>query len=137
MDHHLNPFNTNGVSIIVTQNGDTDGVELASMSDAHVLAAILSVHGLCETPHSELQTWLAECGGVRGLFRSSSEKKSALPGNVAMRLSAAKELVMRSLRANLCRGEPLTNPGATADYLNAALRDRSREIFTRVVPGLD
>ena len=37
---------------------------------------------------------------------------------------------MRSLRANLSRGEPLTNPGATADYLNAALRDRSREIFS-------
>lgn len=100
------------------------------MSDAHVLAAILSTGAPSETGHIEAQTWLTECGGVRGLFRSTAGPKTPLPNGVSSRLRAAKELVMRSLRANLSRGEPLTNPGATADYLNAALRDRSREIFT-------
>jgi DNA repair protein RadC len=100
------------------------------MSDAHVLTAVLSVSGLNKTNQCEAQTWLTDCGGIGGLFRSRPGTGTPLPAPVANCLRAAQELVMRSLRASLIRGTPLTNPGETADYLNAVLRDRSREIFT-------
>jgi DNA repair protein RadC len=114
----------------VTLKSHIEPGEFASMSDAHVLSAVLSVSEQANTSRCEAQTWLTNCGGIGGLFRSRPGAKTPLPTPVANCLGAAQELVMRSLRASLTRGISLTNPGESADYLNAVLRDRSREVFS-------
>jgi DNA repair protein RadC len=78
---------------------------------------------------------LARFGGLRELFHALADAWPESPAAEAaclQRLAAAAELCRRRLQRELVRGEPLTNPASTVEFLQSHLMDRRHEVFIAV-----
>ena len=107
--------------------------EYSRATDAELLAVFLGF----EMPPGEAVRFAAKllrlCGGLRGLFNFQARPGEKFPGmefHWLQRLAMVRELSRRQLLESLQRGEPLTSPAATLEYLQTTLRDRRREVFT-------
>jgi DNA repair protein RadC len=98
-------------------------------SNAELLALLIRRDTPSARELDAAQRLLRLHGGLRGLFR---HVMGANPGHGAGldRIAAAAELCRRRLLERLIRGEPLTSPSGTLDYLQSCLQDRRREVFT-------
>jgi DNA repair protein RadC len=78
---------------------------------------------------------LSRHGGLREVFRAlgdAGQENPAAERVCLQRLAAAAELCRRRLLRELVRGEPLTSPASTVEFLQNHLLDRGREIFIAV-----
>ncbi|MCE9688014.1 MULTISPECIES: RadC family protein [Shewanella] len=102
------------------------------LSDAELLAVLLR-SGIPGVDAVELaRGMINEFGGLRGLLAASRQQLCRLPGVGPVKyaqLQAAAELARRVAHENLQRGQVLTNPDLTRDYLMRQLADRSYEVF--------
>lgn len=99
------------------------------LSDADLLTELLGGSG---RHRACAQRLLAQFANLRALCRATPETIASIaPCGAAAhaRLAAARELMLRQFEESLLRGQPLTSPSDTLDYLRSALRDRSREVF--------
>ncbi|MGH8426437.1 MAG: RadC family protein [Gammaproteobacteria bacterium] len=70
--------------------------------------------------------------GLRALFAADANEFSRIPGLGPAKyaqLQAVLELARRHLGEDLRRGEAITSPAKTREYLIAQLRDRPHEVF--------
>ena len=104
----------------------------AYLSDAELLAVLLR-NGLAGQNAVELARGLIQTfGGLRSLLSAPKSQVCRLPGVGPVKyaqLQAAAELARRVAHENLQRGQLLTNPDLTRDYLMRQLADRSYEVF--------
>ena len=103
------------------------------LSDAQLLARLLRPGDPQDRHVRDAENLLSGYGGLRGLqetCRRFTADQSGLESHAVMRLLVAYELVHRQLKQSLQRGDSLTSPAVTLEYLQTLLRDRSREIFT-------
>jgi DNA repair protein RadC len=102
------------------------------LSDAELLAVLLR-NGLAGLNAVDLaRSLISEFGGLRNLLCASRNQVCRLPGVGPVKyaqLQAAAELARRVAQENLQRGQVLTNPDLTRDYLMRQLADRSYEVF--------
>lgn len=102
------------------------------IDDTELLARFL---GLSAEPTgmTTCRNALHRLGGLRGLLNADRDRLLSCPGfghRHVDQLGAGRELYRRQLEQGLQRGDALTSPAETLDFLRAALRDRRREIFT-------
>lgn len=105
----------------------------ASLSDLELLRELLSPGKPVPESTARAQQLMKQFGGLRGLMLASRQDTAGRPGlrdGEAMLVRTAHELVRRGLRQALLRGEALTSPAMTVDYLQTLLRNRDREVFT-------
>lgn len=102
------------------------------LSDAELLSILLRTGmpglGVLDYAAQLLQT----AGGFRGLMQLDREAMLATPGmGVAKyaQLTAALELSRRYLRESLERGQAITDPGVTRQFLMLKMREFRREVF--------
>lgn len=106
----------------------------ATLSDAELLAIFLrtGVSGLSAVDLS--RQLLQQFGSLRALLGAEQQDFCGAhglgPAKYAQ-LQAVLEMGRRHLAEQLQRGEALTSPGLTRDFLQAQLRDRGREVFAR------
>ncbi|MGL4613475.1 MAG: RadC family protein [Shewanella sp.] len=104
----------------------------AHLSDAELLAVLLR-NGLSGLNAVDLaRALIQEFGGLRNLLCAPKSQVCRLPGVGPVKyaqLQAAAELARRVAQENLHRGQVLTNPDLTRDYLMRQLADRSYEVF--------
>lgn len=104
----------------------------AYLSDAELLAVLLR-SGLAGLNAVDLaRSLISEFGGLRNLLCAPKNQVCRLPGVGPVKyaqLQAAAELARRVAQENLQRGQVLTNPDLTRDYLMRQLTDRSYEVF--------
>ncbi|AVV84155.1 RadC family protein [Shewanella putrefaciens] len=104
----------------------------AYLSDAELLAVLLR-NGLAGLNAVDLaRSLISEFGGLRNLLCAPKNQVCRLPGVGPVKyaqLQAAAELARRVAQENLQRGQVLTNPDLTRDYLMRQLTDRSYEVF--------
>lgn len=104
----------------------------AQLSDAELLAVLLR-NGLAGLNAVDLaRSLICEFGGLRNLLCAPRNQVCRLPGVGPVKyaqLQAAAELARRVAQENLQRGQVLTNPDLTRDYLMRQLADRSYEVF--------
>ncbi|KZK65042.1 hypothetical protein A1L58_09530 [Shewanella baltica] len=102
------------------------------LSDAELLAVLLR-NGLAGLNAVDLaRSLISEVGGLRNLLCAPRNQVCRLPGVGPVKyaqLQAAAELARRVAQENLQRGQVLTNPDLTRDYLMRQLADRSYEVF--------
>jgi len=104
----------------------------AALSDAELLAIFLrtGVQGL--TAVDLARRLLSDFGGLRPLLKADLEVFSSRcglgPAKFAQ-LQAVLEMGRRHLWERLERGEPLTSPTATREFLAARLREYAFEVF--------
>lgn len=100
------------------------------LSDAELLARLLNP----DQPEVDAAAGLlSQFGGLHGLYIAAGRdcgEPAGPGGRAALQLHSAREITRRHLRQGLRRGEALTSPQATVEYLQTALRDRGREVFT-------
>ena len=104
----------------------------AGLSDAELLAILLRTGSKGRSALDMARLLINQHGGLRGLLESSRDDLCRMPGLGPAKyaqLQAALELARRHLRESLTRGQPLTSPQSTREYLRAALRDRPHEVF--------
>lgn len=104
----------------------------AGLSEAQLLAILLRTGTRGRSAVDMARDLLAEFGGLRNLLAADAETFCAQPGLGKAKyaqLQAALELARRHLREALERGDILTSPAVTRNYLSAVLRDRTREAF--------
>ncbi|GIU03526.1 RadC family protein [Shewanella glacialipiscicola] len=104
----------------------------AQLSDAELLAVLLR-NGVAGLNAVDLaRSLIGEFGGLRNLLCASRNQVCRLPGVGPVKyaqLQAAAELARRVAQENLQRGQILTNPDLTRDYLMRQLADRPYEVF--------
>lgn len=103
-----------------------------SLSDAELLAILLRTGSRGRSALDLARGLIAHFDGLRGLLDSPLEEVCRYPGLGPAKFAqmhAALELARRHLRESMTRGEALTSPQATRNYLSAALRDRPHEVF--------
>ncbi len=103
-----------------------------ALSDAELLAIFLrtGVSGLSAVDLA--RQLLNEFGGLRPLLmarRSDFCTHKGLGSAKYAQLQAVLEMARRHLAADMQRGDALSNPGATRQYLQARLRDKTHEVF--------
>ena len=102
------------------------------LSDAELLAVILR-NGLAGQNAVDLaRNMIHQFGGLRSLLSASKSQVCKLAGVGPVKyaqLQAAAEISKRIAHENLQRGQILTNPDLTRDYLMRQLADRSYEVF--------
>ncbi|GGP52094.1 MULTISPECIES: RadC family protein [Shewanella] len=102
------------------------------LSDAELLAVILR-NGLAGQNAVDLaRNMINQFGGLRSLLSASKSQVCQLAGVGPVKyaqLQAAAEISKRIAHENLQRGQILTNPDLTRDYLMRQLADRSYEVF--------
>ena len=104
----------------------------AALSDAELLAIFLRTGVPGKTALDLARDLLIEYGGLRGLLAASEAEFCAFPGIGAAKfaqLQATLEMSRRHLGEKIVRGEALTSPEQTRDWLLAHLRDRPHEVF--------
>ena len=104
----------------------------ASLSDAELLSMLLRRGTSAKSAIRLAQEVLQASGGLRTLLQTSVEEFTRHEGlGIASYtcLQTVMELASRQLREALEGTDPLTSPDLTRSYLQARLRDRSREIF--------
>ena len=107
--------------------------EPGELSDAQLLCELLHPEPDEQTCTARAERLLRRYGGLRGLMVAARQGDARCPGldrRSARLVRVAHELVRRSLQQSLIRGTALTSPAMTVDYLQTALRDRAREVFT-------
>src|SRR5690625_4833634 len=90
------------------------------LSDAELLAILLRTGARGRSALDLARHLISRHNGLRQLFEISCETFCELPGLGPAKyaqLQAALELARRCRRARLERGEPLTSPQFTGDYL--------------------
>jgi DNA repair protein RadC len=103
-----------------------------SLSDAELLAIFLRTGVRGQSAVELARSLLARFGSLRPLLAASREEFCTAPGlgdAKYAQLQAVLEMGRRHLGERLLRGEPLTNPKATADFLASRLRDHAFEVF--------
>ncbi len=103
-----------------------------ALSDAELLAIFLRTGVQGSTAIDLARRLLHEFGGLRELLEASRERLCATKGLGPVKyvqLQAALELGRRHLEASLRRGQALTSPQQTRDFLLAALRAHTQEVF--------
>ncbi|MGI2179671.1 RadC family protein [Shewanella frigidimarina] len=102
------------------------------LSDAELLAVILR-NGLAGQNAVDLaRNMINQFGGLRSLLSAPKSQVCKLAGIGPVKyaqLQAAAEISKRIAHENLQRGQILTNPDLTRDYLMRQLADRSYEVF--------
>lgn len=102
------------------------------LSDAELLAVILR-NGLAGQNAVDLaRNMIHQFGGLRSLLSAPKSQVCKLAGVGPVKyaqLQAAAEISKRIAHENLQRGQILTNPDLTRDYLMRQLTDRSYEVF--------
>ena len=104
----------------------------AVLSDAELLAIFLRSGARGETAVDLARALLGEYGGLRALLEAGKERVCRVRGLGPAKytqLQAALEIGRRHLYETLHRGEALSNPDATRDYLTARLRGYPHEVF--------
>lgn len=102
------------------------------LSDAELLAILLRTGTRGRSALDLARHLISRHNGLRQLFEVSCETFCELPGLGPAKyaqLQAALELARRHHLERLERGQPLTSPQITRDYLAAELRDRAHEVF--------
>jgi DNA repair protein RadC len=103
-----------------------------ALSDAELLAIFLRTGVQGSTAIDLARRLLSEFGGLRELLAASRQRLCVTKGLGPVKyaqLQAALELGRRHLEAGLRRGEALTSPQQTRDFLQAALRGHTQEVF--------
>ena len=102
-------------------------------TDAELLADFLGM----ELPRNQAMLRagrvIQQAGGLRALLRACPRDLARMPGfepRWASQIASVKELFRRHLEESLQRGDSLTSPAETLEYLKTVLRDRQREIFS-------
>lgn len=104
----------------------------ASLSDAELLAVFLRIGSRGKTAVDLARELLVEFEGLRGILTADRQRLCAAHGigdAKYAQLQAVLEMARRHLGQRLQRGDPLTDPAATRQYLAATLRDLSHEVF--------
>ncbi|MGH8322163.1 MAG: RadC family protein [Terriglobia bacterium] len=103
-----------------------------ALSDAELLAIFLRTGVRGKTAVDLARELLVEFDGLRGLFAAERSRLCSAhglgPAKYAQ-LQAVLEMARRHLGETLQRGEPLTDPAATRQYLITRLRDLPQEVF--------
>lgn len=108
-------------------------LQTGSLSDMELLCGLLYSGKLAGERILHARDLLQRFGGLRGLqiaSRLPANERKGLDERAATRIRLAHEFVHRQLKQTLQRGISLTSPAMTLKYLQTALRDRKREIFT-------
>lgn len=103
-----------------------------SLSDAELLAIFLRTGVRGQSAVELARSLLARFESLRRLLAASQEEFCAAPGlgdAKYAQLQAVLEMGRRHLGERLLRGEPLTSPKETADFLSSRLRDYAFEVF--------
>lgn len=103
-----------------------------ALSDAELLAVFLRTGSRGRTAVDLARDLLSEFDGLRGILTADRRRLCAAHGigNAKFaQLQAVLEMARRHLGQRLQRGDPLTDPAATREYLSAALRDLRHEVF--------
>lgn len=103
------------------------------LSDAELLADFLGMDLPRGQAMDRAGRYLHLAGGLRKLLNACPLELAGLPGfepRWARQIQAVRELHRRHLEEVLRRGAALTSPAETLEYLQTALRDRRREIFS-------
>ena len=103
-----------------------------ALSDAELLAIFLRTGTQGKTALDLARELLLEFGGLRALLESDQARICRTKGlgtTKYVQLQAALELARRHLAERIERGDPLSNPQATREFLMARLRDRAQEVF--------
>jgi DNA repair protein RadC len=103
-----------------------------ALSDVEILALLLCGCVRSGSCLDAAQRLLADKQTLRALLQASEAEISGFPGlglAAFTRLQVVMEIARRQLREVLEDSNPLTSPDLTRRYLQARLRDRSREIF--------
>lgn len=104
----------------------------SSLSEVELLAIVLRTGVSGMNVLSLAQSLLQSFGSLRKIFTASQEDLCAhkgLGGASYALLQAMSELSRRSLLESLEKGNVLTSPRQTKDYLLSHLQDRQREVF--------
>lgn len=104
----------------------------AALSDAELLAIFLRTGVPGKTALDLARELLVEYGGLRGLLAANQSEFCAFPGmgNAKFaQLQASLEMSRRHLGERVMRGETLTSPEQTREWLLSHLRDRLQEVF--------
>lgn len=102
------------------------------LTDAELLAIVLRTGHLGASALDLARSLIQHQGGLRAVIEAPLSIVSDHPGLGPAKyaqLQASMELARRHFKETLTRGEPLTSPQITRDYLRAALRDRHNEVF--------
>lgn len=103
-----------------------------ALADAELLAIFIRTGVPGKTAVDVARELLRRFGGLRRLLDASRQELCSAPGLGAakfVQLQAVLEMARRHLYESLSAGDVLTNPGLTRHYLQAHLRDESREVF--------
>jgi len=104
----------------------------AALSDAELLAIFLRTGVKGKTAVDLARDLLIEFGGLRAILTANENnfcRAEGLGTAKFAQLQAILEMNRRYLHEHLMRGESLTSPEQTRDYLVAHLRDYAYEIF--------
>ncbi len=106
-----------------------------ALSDAELLAIFLRTGRQGSTAVDLARQLLSEFGGLRALLASDQDAFTARvglgPAKYAQ-LQAVLAMARRHLWAELTRGEVISSPSATREYLTARLRGYENEVFAAV-----
>lgn len=103
-----------------------------SLSDEELLAIFLRTGTAGVGVVTLARRLLASFSGLRGLIQASADQVLTEPGmGIAKyaQLAAALEMTSRYLRYGMERGEAVTDPNMTRQFLLGRLRDYSKEVF--------
>ncbi|MFO7953583.1 RadC family protein [Thioalkalivibrio sp.] len=103
-----------------------------ALSDAELLAIFLRTGVAGKSAVDVARDLLSRFGGLRPLLQADQAGFCAAPGlgdAKYAQLQAVLEMGRRHLAADLERGDALTSPGATRQFLAARLRDYPFEVF--------
>ena len=103
-----------------------------ALSDAELLAVFLRIGSRGKTAVDLARELLTEFDGLRGILTADRRRLCAAHGigdAKFAQLQAVLEMASRHLGQRLQRGDPLTDPAATRQYLSATLRDLPHEVF--------
>lgn len=104
----------------------------SALSDAELLAIFLRTGVRGKTAVDLARDLLKEFGGLRHLLNAGQKEfcsHTGLGPAKYTQLQAVLEMGRRHLFETLQRGESLTDPSATRQYLSARLRDHPHEVF--------
>jgi DNA repair protein RadC len=103
-----------------------------TLSDAEILAIFLRTGMRGKTAVDLARQLLADFGGLRPLLNADLSAFTTAPGLGPAKyaqLQAALEMGRRHLYESVIRGDAITSPEATRNYLSSRLRDQTREVF--------